>query len=62
MHYLGKKWDDVYEKLAEEKVDFTYEITYPVGRAISCGNLRVARTSQAQGKLKFILLHDRFDK
>lgn len=62
MHYLGKKWDDVTEELALKKVDFTYEITYPVGRVISCGDLRVARISQAEGKLKFILLHDRFDK
>lgn len=62
MHWLGKKWNDLQQELTDHKKDFTYEITYPVGKVVSCGDLRVARVSEEDGKLKFILLHDRFNK
>ncbi len=60
MRWLGRKWEDVYKELAEEKILFNYEITFPTGKVASCGDLRVARVSQVEGNLKIILLHDRF--
>ncbi len=62
MDWLGRKWEAVNKELAEQGVEFVSEITYPAGKAIACGDLRVVRISQAEGKLKFILLRDRFYK
>lgn len=62
MRWLGSKWEDVSKELAEENIDFTYEITYPTGKVIPSGDLRVARVSRIEGKLIFILIHDRFNK
>jgi len=60
LRWLGKKWDDVKEELTQESANFCYEITSPVGKAVPCGDLRVARISCTDGYLKFILIHDRF--
>jgi hypothetical protein len=62
LHWLGRKWSDISKELAEKKEEFTCEIINPVGRIVSCGDLRVARVGQVEGKLKFTLLHDRFNK
>lgn len=62
MDWLGRQWKEVSKELAEKNIEYTYEITYPTGKAVSCGDLRVARSSRTEGNLKFILLHDRFNK
>lgn len=62
MRWLGRKWHDVEKELSMEDIAFITEMTSPVGKAKPCGDLRVARISSTQGKLKFILLHDRFNK
>lgn len=58
--WLGEKWERVLNELAEKDADFEYKITYPAGRSVSCGELRVARITCEGEKLKFILLQDRF--
>lgn len=62
MDFLGKRWEEVYQQLLQDKTDFTYEITYPAGKAVSSGNLRVARLTHEEKELKFVLLHDRFNR
>jgi hypothetical protein len=62
LDWLGRKWNDIIKDLAENEEEFTYEIINPVGRFVSYGDLRVVRVRQVEGKLKFILLHDRFNK
>jgi hypothetical protein len=61
LDFLGKQWKNVFPQLMEDKADFSYEITYPSGKAVPCGDLRVARVRRAGKNLKFVLLHDRFD-
>jgi len=60
--WLGKKWEDVYKELTIRNIDFLCDTTYPAGKAAPCGDLRIARVSRVGGKLKFILLHDRFNR
>ena len=62
MRWLGIKWNDVVQELTREKIDYTVDITYPAGRAVPCGELRVARWKKEEGKLKFVVLHDKFIK
>ena len=62
MRWLGIKWNDVLEELNRENIDYSYDITYSVGKAVPSGELRVVRWKQAEGKLKFIILHDKFIK
>lgn len=62
MTWLGKKWEDVLKDLIEKKIAHESKITYPSGKMTVCGDLRVARVSQVEGKLKFVLLHDRFNR
>jgi hypothetical protein len=60
--WLARKWEDVLKELTENNVEFYCETTHPAGKVSPSGDLRVARVNQAQGKLKFILLHDRFNR
>ncbi len=62
MRWLGIKWNDVVKELTKERIDYSYDITYPTGKAIPSGELRVVRWKQVEGKLKFVVLHDRFIK
>jgi len=62
LHWLGKKWDEVSKELLQNNIDFTYKVTFPVGKVTSTGDLRVARVSFADGRLLFILIHDKFIK
>jgi len=62
LRWLGIKWNDVVQELMNERIDYSYVITYPTGKAIPSGELRVVRWNQVEGKLKFVVLHDRFIK
>lgn len=62
MHWLGKKWDEVAKELLQNNIDFIYKVTFPAGKVTSTGDLRVARVGFADGRLLFILLHDKFIK
>ncbi len=61
MLYLGKKWNDVRNMLEQNGIAHTTEMTMPAGKATPEGDLRVARVCTADGALKFILLHERFN-
>jgi len=60
--FLGKKWQEVLKELSEHKIQYTFKITYPQGKVLPCGDLRVVRVNKVKEKLKFILVHDRFNK
>jgi len=60
--FIGRKWENVSSELASNKVDFESKITFPSGKMTAYGDLRIARVSQVGGKLKFVLLHDRFNR
>ena len=62
MRWLGIKWNDVSKELTEHKIEHSFEITYPTGKATPCGELRVVRWKQVDGELKFVVAHDRFIK
>ena len=62
MHWLGKKWNDVQRELTALNLDYTSRITYLDKKIISCGDLRVVRVNRKEGKLVFILLHDKYQK
>jgi len=62
LHWLGKKWNDVQRELTALNLDYTSRITYPDKKIISRGDLRVVRVNRKEGKLVFILLHDKYQK
>ncbi|MGI6449824.1 MAG: hypothetical protein ACOX3R_05935 [Desulfitobacteriia bacterium] len=62
MNWLGRKWQDILKELTGQNIEYTYEITYPQGKAVSCGDLRIARVNKVEERIKFILLHDRFSE
>ena len=62
MRWLGKKWDDVYKELLQNDIDFSYKVTFPAGKVTAAGDLRVARVNFADGRLLFVLIHDKFIK
>jgi hypothetical protein len=62
LNWLGRKGLEILKELTGQNIEYTYEIACPQGRVVSCGDLRIVRVSKVEEKLKFILLHDRFNE
>ena len=62
LKYLGEKWYEVEKYLRDSNIKFCSEVIYPCSNITTYGDLRVVRVNKIEEELKFILLHDKFNK
>lgn len=60
-HYLARPWDEVRQRLIEEKIPFSWATTEPPDRRGAEGRYRVARVRKTKECWEFILTREKVE-